>query len=42
MSSRLLRLHVAVGDGAGHLQQAVGQGALAVVDVGDDAEVADV
>ncbi len=39
---QVLGLHVAVGDGAGHLQQAVGQGALAVVDVGDDAEIADV
>ena len=39
---QVLGLHVAVGDGAGHLQQAVGQRALAVVDVGDDAEIADV
>ena len=37
-----LLLHVAVGDGAGDLQQPVGQGALAVVDMGDDAEIADV
>ncbi len=37
-----LLLHVARGDRAGALEDAVGQGRLAVVDVGDDAEVADV
>ncbi|CAH0326311.1 hypothetical protein SRABI128_05263 [Microbacterium sp. Bi128] len=37
----VLRAHVAVGDDAGDLQHAVGQRRLAVVDVGDDAEVAD-
>ena len=36
-----LVLHVPVGHGARVLQQAVGQGRLAVVDVGNDAEVAD-
>jgi hypothetical protein len=36
-----LLLHVARGDGAGVLQQPVGQGRFAVVDVGNDAEVAD-
>ena len=29
------------GDGVGDLEQAIGQGALAMVDVGNDAEVAD-
>ena len=33
--------HLALLDGAGGLDQPVGQGGLAVVDVGDDAEVAD-
>jgi hypothetical protein len=37
-----LRLGLAGGDGAGELQQAVGQRRLAVVDVGDDREIADV
>ena len=37
-----LLAHVALGDGVGHLQDAVGQRRLPVVDVGDDAEVADV
>ena len=37
----LLR-HLALRERAGHLEQAVGQRGLAVVDVGDDAEVADV
>src|SRR5207248_2385608 len=37
-----LGLDVALGDGPGLEQELVGQGALAVVDVGDDAEVADV
>ncbi len=32
----------AVGDGAGAFEEAVGEGRLAVVDMGDDAEVADV
>ena len=36
-----LSLHVPRSDRAGPLQQAVGQGGLAVVDVGDDREVAD-
>ena len=36
-----LRLHIAVGDRARHLQQAVGQRRFAVIDVGDDREVAD-
>ena len=39
---QVLGLHVTIGDGAGHVQEAIGQGALSVVDVGDDAEVADV
>src|SRR5690606_33055375 len=33
---------LAVGERAGGLEQAIGQGALAVVDVGDDGEIADV
>ena len=33
--------HLAAIDGAGLLQQAIGQGGLAVVDVGDDGEIAD-
>ena len=37
-----LLAHVPLGDGVGHLQDAVGQGRLPVVDVGDDGEVADV
>ena len=37
-----LILHIAVGDGAGHLQQPVRQGALAMIDMGDDAEITDV
>jgi len=37
-----LVLHVPEGDRPGHLQQAIGQGRLPVVDVGDDREVADV
>ena len=36
-----LRAHVAAGDGVGQLEDAVGQRRLAVVDVGDDREVAD-
>ena len=36
-----LGLHVALVDGAGDLEQAVGEGRLAVVDVRDDREVAD-
>ncbi|MBA7715193.1 hypothetical protein ES703_124234 [subsurface metagenome] len=35
-----LGLHLLAGQGVGQLQEAVGQGGLAVVDVGDDAEVA--
>ena len=34
--------HLPGGDGAGEFQQPVRQGALAVVDMGDDAEIADV
>ena len=37
-----LLLHVAVGDRIGELQDAIGQGRLPMVDVGDDREVADV
>ena len=37
-----LLLHVAGGDGPGGLDQPVGERGLAVVDVGDDGEVADV
>ncbi len=37
-----LGFHFALGDGAGAFEEAVGEGGLAVVDVGDDAEVADV
>ncbi len=36
---QVLRAHIAVGDHAGELQHPVGQRGLAVVDVGDDAEV---
>ena len=36
-----LLLEVALGDSPGDLQQPVGQGAFAVVDVGDDREIAD-
>ncbi len=36
-----LRLHIARGDGAGHLDQTVGQGGFTVVNVGHDGEVAD-
>ena len=36
-----LLLHLPVAQPAAHLDQAVGQGRLAVVDVGDDREVAD-
>jgi hypothetical protein len=38
----LVGLHLARRDGPGVLQQAVGDGRLAVVDVGDDAEISDV
>ena len=37
----VLGSHVALLDGPGHLEHAVGQGRLAVVDVSDDAEIAD-
>ena len=37
-----LGLHLARGDGAGELEEPVGEGGLAVIDVGDDGEVADV
>jgi hypothetical protein len=36
-----LLLHIAVGDGVGRLQDAIGQRRLPMVDVGDDREVAD-
>jgi hypothetical protein len=36
-----LLLHVAVGHGAGGLDQPVGQGGFPVVDMGDDGEIAD-
>ncbi|MCY1407017.1 hypothetical protein D9M71_222990 [compost metagenome] len=36
-----LRFHLAVGQAAAHLDEAVGQGRLAMVDVGDDGEIAD-
>ena len=36
-----LRGHLALAERAGELEQAIGQGGLAVVDVRDDAEVAD-
>ena len=36
---QVLRTHVTLGDDAGELQHPVGQRGLAVVDVGDDAEV---
>ena len=38
---QVLLAHVAVGDGVGELEQAVGERRLPVVDVRDDAEVAD-
>ena len=38
-SIQVLRAHVAVGDHTGQLQHPVGKGGLAVIDVGDDAEV---
>ena len=37
-----LRLHFALLERAGHLDQAVGERRLAMIDVGDDTEVADV
>ena len=37
-----LALHLPLGDGGGLLQNPVGQGAFAVVDMGDDAEIANV
>jgi hypothetical protein len=37
-----LILHVAFADRIGVLQQSVGEGTLAVVDVGDDAEITDI
>ncbi len=37
-----LILRLAGGDGAGQLHETVGQGALAVIDMGDDGEVSDV
>ena len=38
----MLGLHLPVGHRTGVFKQAVGQGALAMVNVGNDAEVADV
>jgi hypothetical protein len=35
----VLGAHIAIGDDPGQLQHPVGQGGLAVIDVGDDAEV---
>ena len=35
-----LRLHLAAGDGAGQLKQAIGQRRFAVIDVRDDREIA--
>src|SRR5689334_23861622 len=37
-----LLLHLAVGQAAGHLDQAIGERGLAMVDMGDDGEVPDV
>ena len=37
-----LGLHFTGRDGAGELEEAVGEGGLAMIDVGDDGEVADV
>ena len=37
-----LRAHLAIGQAPGALDQAVGQGRLAMVDMGDDRKVADV
>lgn len=37
-----LRLHLAVGEGTGELQKTVGQGALAVVNMSDNAEISNV
>jgi hypothetical protein len=37
----MLRLQHAIRDGAGGLQQTIAQGRLAVIDVGDDAEIPD-
>ncbi|MNZ65138.1 hypothetical protein D3C78_833240 [compost metagenome] len=36
-----LGLHLAIGQAAADLDEAVGQGRLAMVDVGDDGEIAD-
>ena len=36
-----LGLHIAVGDGSGQLQDTVGQGRFAVVDMGNDREISD-
>jgi hypothetical protein len=41
MESSTCSLHLALAQSAAHLDQAVGQRRLAVVDVGDDGEVAD-
>lgn len=38
---QVLRAHVTVGDHPGDLEHAVGESRLAVIDVGDDAEIAD-
>ena len=37
-----LRLQILFGDGLGELQESIRQGALTVVDMGDDAKIADV
>ena len=36
-----LRLHIAIGDGVRVLDQAISEGGFAVVDVGNDGEIAD-
>jgi hypothetical protein len=41
MASSKLLLHVALGHGAGQLDQPVGERGFPVVDMGDDGEVAD-
>jgi hypothetical protein len=42
IESRIWSLGLARGDGVGRLQEPIGERGLAVVDVGDDREVADV
>ena len=41
MESRIWLDHLAVGDGSTELDQPVGEGRFAVVDMGDDGEIAD-